>query len=69
MPKQYLENKLGYKIQYDPDGKKYRYTVNGDHKSSVTTVINTRTRPDLQNWYKKIDMMQLKKSCLKMANH
>lgn len=53
MPKQYLENKLGHKIQYDPDGKKYRYTVNGDHKSSVTTVINTRTRPDLQNWYKK----------------
>jgi len=53
MPKQYLENKLGYKIQYDPDGKKYRYTVNGDWKSSVTTVINTRTRPDLQNWYKK----------------
>ena len=53
MPKQYLENKLGHKIQYDPDGKKYRYTVNGDWKSSVTTVINTRTRPDLQNWYKK----------------
>ena len=53
MPKQYLENKLGHKIKYDPDGKKYRYTVNGDPKSSVTTVINTRTRPDLKNWYKK----------------
>jgi hypothetical protein len=53
MPKQYLENKLGNKIKYDPDGKKYRYSVDEDPKSSVTTRINKRTRPDLQNWYKK----------------
>ena len=53
MPKQYLENKLGHKIEYDPNGKKYRYKVNNEPKSSVTTVINTRTRPDLKNWYKK----------------
>ena len=33
MPKQYLENKLGHKIQYDPDGKKYRV---GAYKAEAT---------------------------------
>ena len=53
MTKQYIENKFGNKINYDPNGKKYRYFVDGEPKSSVTTTINKRTRPDLQNWYKK----------------
>ncbi len=53
MPKQFLENKFGNKIQYDPNGKKYRYYVDGEPKASVTTTINKRTRPDLQNWYKR----------------
>jgi hypothetical protein len=53
MTKQFIENKLGNKINYDPNGKRYRYYVDNEPKSSVTTVINKRTRPDLQNWYKK----------------
>ena len=53
MTKQYLENKLGHKINYDPNAKRYRYYVDGEPKSSVTTIIGKRTRPDLQNWYKK----------------
>ena len=53
MTKQYIENKFGNKINYDPNGKKYRYFVDGEPKSSVTTTINKRTRPDLQNWYKR----------------
>ncbi len=53
MTKQYIENKFGNKINYDPNGKKYRYFVDTDPKSSVTTRINKRTRPDLQNWYKR----------------
>ena len=32
--------------------KKYRYYVDEKPKSSVTTIISKRTRPDLQNWYK-----------------
>ena len=52
MPKQFLENKFGNKIKYDPNAKKYRYYVDEKPKSSVTTTINKRTRPDLQNWYK-----------------
>jgi len=53
MSKQFIENKFGKKINYDPNGKKYRYYVDGEPKGSVTTRINKRTRPDLQNWYKK----------------
>ena len=52
MPKQFLENKYGNKIKYDPNAKKYRYYVDEKPKSSVTTTIGKRTRPDLQNWYK-----------------
>ena len=52
MPKQFLENKFGNKIKYDPNAKKYRYYVDEKPKASVTTTINKRTRPDLQNWYK-----------------
>ena len=53
MTKQYIETNFGNKINYDPNGKKYRYFVDTDPKSSVTTRINKRTRPDLQNWYKR----------------
>ena len=52
MPKQFLENKFGNKIKYDPNAKRYRYYVDEKPKSSVTSTITKRTRPDLQNWYK-----------------
>ena len=32
--------------------KGYRYYIKGNAKSSVTTKIGKRTKPDFQNWYK-----------------
>ena len=37
--RQQITNKLNNLIQYDPNAKRYRYYVDGDPKSSVTTVI------------------------------
>ena len=48
-----ITNKLNNKISYYPKAKKYRYYVDGEPKSSVTTAIGKYTRPNLENWYKK----------------
>ena len=32
MTKQFIENKLGNKINYDPNGKRYRYYVDNEPK-------------------------------------
>ena len=39
--RQKLTNKLNKYIEYDPNAKGYRYIVDGEGKSSVTTVIGT----------------------------
>ena len=53
--KQFIENKLGHKIEYNPKAKGYRYYVDGQHKSSVTTDIGKRMdKGFLQNWSKKM---------------
>jgi hypothetical protein len=55
MGKQFIENKLGHKIEYNPKAKGYRYSVDGQHKSSVTTSIGKRMdKGFLQNWSKKM---------------
>ena len=48
-----ITNKLDNKISYNPKAKGYRYYVDGEPKSSVTTAIGKYTRPNLENWYKK----------------
>ena len=48
-----ITNKFNNKISYNPKAKSYRYYVDGEPKSSVTTAIGKYTRPNLENWYKK----------------
>ena len=54
MSKQYIKDKDGNIIgEYNSKLKGYRYKVKGENKSSVTTKIGKRTKPDLKNWYKR----------------
>ena len=54
MTKQIVTNKLGNNIEYNPKGKKFRYKVDGEPKSSVTTEIGKRMdKSFLQHWSKK----------------
>tara|TARA_R100001591_G_scaffold31464_1_gene42418 strand:+ start:889 stop:1686 length:798 start_codon:yes stop_codon:yes gene_type:complete len=48
-----ITNKFNNKISYNPKAKSYRYYVDGEPKSSVTTTIGKYTKPNLENWYKK----------------
>ena len=48
-----ITNKFNNKISYNPKAKSYRYYVDGEPKSSVTTAIGKYTKPNLENWYKK----------------
>ena len=48
-----ITNKQGNKIEYNPNARGYRYKVDGQNKSSVTTAIGKFIRPNLENWYKK----------------
>ena len=48
-----ITNKLGNKISYNAKAKGYRYYVDGEPKSSVTTTIGKFVKPHLENWYKK----------------
>ena len=53
MSKQYIKDKNGIIIgEYNSKAKGYRYYIKGNAKSSVTTKIGKRTKPDFQNWYK-----------------
>jgi len=55
MAKQFKENKFGNKIEYNPKAKGYRYSVDGQFKSSVTTDIGKRMdKSFLQIWSKKM---------------
>ena len=48
-----ITNKQGNKIEYNPNARGYRYKVDGQNKSSVTTCIGKFIKPNLENWYKK----------------
>jgi hypothetical protein len=48
-----ITNKFNNKISYNPKAEGYRYYVDGEPKSSVTTAIGKFTRPNLEKWYKR----------------
>lgn len=55
MSKQQITNKVGNKIEYNPNAKGYRYYVDGQPKTSATTEIGKRMdKSFLGNWYKKM---------------
>ena len=54
MSKQNIKDKNGKVIgEYNPKALRYRYNVDGNNKSSVTTKINKRSSADFSNWYKR----------------
>jgi hypothetical protein len=54
MTKQNIKDKSGKIIgEYNPKALRYRYNVEGNNKSSVTTKINKRSSADFSNWYKR----------------